>query len=103
MATALTVLLAIAAWVLASTRPVGSPAAARACTYTQMRAAVRSAGWARVAARTLQISVVLTLLLLATVCRLCWHTAHAIGTGAALIAVGISALGSGPELIGGAA
>ena len=99
MSTALTVLLAIAAWVLASTRPAGRDA--RTCT--QMRAAVRRAGWARVAARTLQISVVLTLLLLATVCRLCWHTAHAVGTGVALVAVGLAALGGGPELIGGAA
>ena len=99
MSTALTVLLAVAAWVLASARPAGRDA--RTCT--QMRAAVRHAGPARVAARVLQISVVLTLLLLATVCRLCWHTAHAIGTGAVLVAVGISALGNGPELIGGAA
>ena len=103
MSTALTVLLAALAWVLASTRPVGSPAAARARTCTEMRAAVRSAGWARVTARTLQITVVLTLLLLATVCRLCWHTAHVIGTGVGLVAVGLAALGNGPELIGGAA
>lgn len=103
MSTALTVLFAVAAWVLASTRPVGSPAAARARTCTQMRAAIRRAGWPRVAARTLQIAVVLTLLLLATVCRLLWHTAHTIGTTIGLVAVGLAALGGGPELRAGAA
>ncbi|MER5647295.1 hypothetical protein [Streptosporangium sp. NPDC002524] len=102
MSTILTVLLAVLAWVLASTRPVGSPAAARACTFAEIRAARRRAGWPRVAARTLQISVVVPLLLLATACHILRQTAHAIGTGVALVAVGLAALGSGPELIGGA-
>jgi len=99
MSTALTVLLAVAAWVLASTRPAGRDA--RTCT--EMRAAVRRAGWARVAARTLQILVVVPLLLLATAFHLIRHTSYAIGTGIALVAVGLAALGNGPELIGGAA
>jgi len=93
MSTALTVLLAALAWVLASTRPIGSPAAARARTCTEMRAAARHAGWPRIAARIVQIVVVLTLLLLATVCRILWHTTHAIGTVMAITALGIAALG----------
>jgi len=103
MSTALTILLAALAWVLASTRPIGSPAAARACTFTEMRAARRRAGWPRVAARILQILVVVPLLLLATACHIIRHTSHTIGTGIALVAVGLAALDGGPELIGGAA
>ncbi|MET8050549.1 hypothetical protein ABZU75_23420 [Streptosporangium sp. NPDC005286] len=99
MTTFLTLLLAALAFALASTRPT----TAQARTCGEMRAAVRSAGWVRVAACTLQVAVVLTLLLLATVCRLLWHTAHGVGTVLVVVAIGLAALGGGPELAGGRA
>ncbi|WP_326646032.1 hypothetical protein OG884_15385 [Streptosporangium sp. NBC_01755] len=99
MSTALTLLLGLLAFALASTRPT----TAQARTCAEMRATLQRAGWPRVTARTLQVAVVLTLLLLATVCRLLWHTAYGVGSVLAVVAVGLATLGGGPELRAGGA
>lgn len=92
--TTLTVLPALVALVLLMIRPLD----AQARTPAELRAAVQHAGWARTGARTVQVAAVVLLLLLAVVCRICWHTAWAVGTVVAALAVGVAALGAGPQL-----
>lgn len=95
------ILLICAGLALLAIRPLDRAAGAR--TPTQLRTAVRAAGWSRVAARVLQVAVVTVLLILAVACRLLWHTAHGLGTVIAAVALGLAALGAGPELQGGRA
>ena len=93
------ILLICAGLALLAIRPLGEDAR----TPAELRAAVQRAGWPRVTARTLQVTLVVVLLLLAVACRLLWHTAHGLGTVIAVVALGLAALGAGPELQGGRA
>jgi hypothetical protein len=99
MSTLAAVLLGVLALALLQLRP----ATADARTLTQLRAARAAAGWPRTGARAVQVTVVTVLL--AVACGL-WaglRLAHWVGTVLVVIAVGIAALGAGPELIGGTA
>ncbi|MER7131340.1 hypothetical protein [Streptosporangium saharense] len=91
----MTALLALLAGLaLLTVRPTSTDAR----TLAQLAAAVKAAGWARVSGRTLQITVVAALLVAAAVCRICWHTAQAAGSVAIMLALGLAALGGGPEI-----
>lgn len=91
--------LILAVLALLAVRPV----TVEARTPAQVRAAARAAGWARITGRTVQVVVVVALLVLAAACRICWHTAWAAGSVVAVLAVGLAALGGGPELQEGGA
>jgi hypothetical protein len=97
MSTLAAVLLGVLALALLQLRPAGPDAR----TWGELAAARRAAGWGRTAARTVQVTAVTVLLLLAVGCRLLWHAAYGIGTVLAAIALGLAAFGAGPELAGG--
>lgn len=93
------VVLILAALTLLTVRPAG----VEARTLAQVRAAARAAGWARITGRTVQVVVVVALLVLAAACRICWEAMWTAGSVVAVLAVGLAALGGGPELQEGGA
>src|SRR5688572_12471292 len=97
MTTLATILAGLASLAILQLRP-----ATRASrTWSEIRTAVRTAGWPRVTARTLQIAVVSALMCLGGSLWIAVTLARWAGTALVVIAAGIAALGPGPELIAG--
>lgn len=93
----MTALLALLAGLaLLTVRPTSTDAR----TPAQLAAAVKAAGWARVSGRTLQVTVVALLLVVAVAARMCWHAAWAVGSLAVLLAAAVATL-STTQLPGG--
>jgi hypothetical protein len=77
-------------FVLLSLRPLTSDAR----TATDYRAMARRVGWGGCLLGTLRIAVVAALLVLVYTCRICWHTAAAVGSALTLAAVVVEAMTS---------